>query len=211
MEPTQREPASTYMVKNIDELRALLDRKRVVILRQLSEEPLTVKQIADRMGLVPASVHYHVKVLERAGLVSLVEIREKSGILEKYYRAIAREFQVDPSLGNEPEAPGLALDALMRDMRSSGEYLRQLGDADPLINVQLVSVNLSREAAARFAGRLHELAQEFGEAEEPEALEAYSIALAVYPSAPKPVQTAGVDGEEIHEEEGDDHDGPSRS
>lgn len=192
------EPTGTYVLRNIDELRALLDRKRVVILRMLAEEALTVKQLADRMGLVPASVHYHVKVLERAGLVALVEVKEKSGILEKYYRSVAREFQVDPSLGSEPEAPGLALDALIRDMRSSVNHLQHTGDADPLINVQLVNVNLSRDTAARFAGRLHELAEEFKASEEPNAHEAYALALAVYPSAPRPARSMDEkgDGEE---------------
>lgn len=180
------DPVQVYVVSSIDELRALLDRKRVAILRMLAEEELTVKQMADRMGLVPASVHYHVKVLEKVGLVTLVEIREKSGILEKYYRAIAREFQVDPSLGSAPEAPGLALDTIVRDMRSSVNYLQQAGEADPFINVQLVSVNLSREQAERFAVRLHDLAMEFGEAEQPDAPGAYSLALAVYPSVPRP-------------------------
>ncbi len=191
MESRSPEPVEIYVVSSIDELRALLDRKRVVILRMLAEEPLTVKQLADRMGLVPASVHYHVKVLERSGLVALVGIKEKSGILEKYYRSIALEFQVDPSLGSAPEAPGLALDALIRDMRSSISHLQQAGDTDPLINVQLVNVSLSREAAARFAGRLHELAEEFKAAEEPSAHEAFALALAVYPSAPRPAQHTG--------------------
>lgn len=205
MESRPYEPTGIYVVRCIDELRALLDRKRVVILRMLAEEPLTVKQLADRMGLVPASVHYHVKVLERCGLVALVEIREKSGILEKYYRSIAREFQVDPSLGSAPEAPGLALDVLIRDMRSSISHLQQVGDTDPLMNVQLVNVNLSREAASRFAGRLHELAAEFKAAEEPGAHEAYALALAVYPSAPRPARPVG---DKSDEEEGCDE--PSR-
>ncbi|HON42436.1 MAG TPA: winged helix-turn-helix domain-containing protein [Bacillota bacterium] len=198
MESISHEPKGTYVVSNIDELRALLDRKRVVILRMLAEEPLTVKQLADKMGLVPASVHYHVKVLERSGLVDLVGSKEKSGILEKYYRSIAREFQVDPSLGSAPEAPGLALDALIRDMRSSISHLQQIGDTDPLINVQLVNVNLSRDAAARFADRIHELAEEFKAAEEPGAQEAYTLALAVYPSASRPARHMGErgDGEE---------------
>ena len=90
MESRSREPAGTYVVSDIDELRALLDSKRVVILRMLAEESLTVKQLADRMGLVPASVHYHVKVLERSGLVALVEVKEKSGILEKYVKLKSR-------------------------------------------------------------------------------------------------------------------------
>ncbi len=204
------EPVRTHVVKSIDQLRALLDRKRVAILRMLAEEALTVKQMADRMGLVPASVHYHVKVLERSGLVALVEIREKSGILEKYYRAIAREFQVDPSLGGAPEAPGLALDTLIRDMRSSVSHLQQVGEADPLINVQLVNVNLSREAAERFVSRLCELATEFRAAEQPDAPGAYSLALAIYPSALRPVRLQDERGDESDgRDEGDGRDEPS--
>ena len=84
-------------------------------------------------------------------------------------------------------------------MRSSISHLQQVGDTDPLINVQLVNVNLSREAAEQFAGRLHELAEEFKAAEEPGAHEAFALALAVYPSAPRPALRAG---EKNGEEEG---------
>ena len=43
---------------------------RTEILRQISERGLTALELADRIGVHPASIHRHLIVLERHGLVS---------------------------------------------------------------------------------------------------------------------------------------------
>lgn len=48
----------------------------------MDEEPLTVKQLADRLGEVPSKVHYHVKELERIGVLGIVDKKKKQALLK---------------------------------------------------------------------------------------------------------------------------------
>ncbi|MEA4882645.1 MAG: winged helix-turn-helix domain-containing protein [Clostridia bacterium] len=176
-------PAAVHVASTIEELRALLDRRRIAALKLLAEEPLSVKQLADRLQLMPASLHYHVKVLERAGLVKLVHTKEKSGIVEKRYQAVARDFVVHQSLGGAREAPGIALEAITRDIRGAIECIEDANERDHVVNAQLINVPMSREVATCFAERLAELAEEFRASGDENVATVYSMALAVYPTS----------------------------
>jgi DNA-binding transcriptional ArsR family regulator len=83
-----------FYVTTIEQARIIADPLRLRLMEYLSREPLTVTQLGERVGESPAKVHYHVRELERAGVVRLVETREKGGILEKYYRTVARNIQM---------------------------------------------------------------------------------------------------------------------
>lgn len=80
----------------IDEVKALSDPYRYKILSYFFKinAPATVKQIADSMEEVPAKVHYHVKKLEKAGILNLVRTEEINGIIAKYYEPTAEDFEV---------------------------------------------------------------------------------------------------------------------
>src|SRR5690348_5811062 len=112
-----------YDIETLEQLRAIADVLRIHILDLLNQRPMTVTQLGEHMGLAPAKVHYHVRELERVGLVELVETREKGGILEKYYQPIAYEIGVNKALLSAPvdEAEATLRDLL--DQISSG-YLR---------------------------------------------------------------------------------------
>lgn len=87
-----------YKIDSIEQLRAIADALRMRIVETLQEQPMTVTQLGDALGEAPAKIHYHVRELEKVGLLKLVETREKGGILEKYYQPIARDFSVADSL-----------------------------------------------------------------------------------------------------------------
>lgn len=87
-----------YEMETLEQIRILADELRVRIMDALIAEPLTATQVADQLGQPPPKIHYHVRELERVGLVTLVATREKGGILEKYYRAVARNFTAPSSL-----------------------------------------------------------------------------------------------------------------
>ncbi len=91
-----------YEIENIEQLHAVADVLRLRIIDILREQPMTVTQLGERLGMAPAKVHYHVRELERVGLLRLVETREKGGILEKYYRPIARVISVEKTLLSAP-------------------------------------------------------------------------------------------------------------
>ncbi|OWA37983.1 hypothetical protein B9G55_07295 [Saccharibacillus sp. O16] len=68
--------------------------------------PATVKEVADRMGEVPAKVYYHVKKLESIGLVSIDHTEVINGIVAKYYLYHDGEIEIQ-SAEIEPEMRGV--------------------------------------------------------------------------------------------------------
>lgn len=84
------------LLKTVEEIRALSDPYRYKILNCFYKngEPITVKQAADELGEVPAKVHYHVKKMEKAGLLVLVYTKEINGIIAKYYEPTAKKFNI---------------------------------------------------------------------------------------------------------------------
>lgn len=90
----------------IDEIRAFTDPYRMEIINTFYAigEPATVKQIADEMGEVPANVYYHVKKLEKAGILHLVYTKEINGIIAKYYEPTAERYNIDrPGMTNSSQ------------------------------------------------------------------------------------------------------------
>ncbi len=87
-----------YELETLEQLRAIADELRTRIAEALTHRAMTVTQLGDLLGQAPAKIHYHVRELERVGLIRLVATREKSGILEKYYRAIAKGFTASKTL-----------------------------------------------------------------------------------------------------------------
>lgn len=87
------------VLSTLDEIKTFSDPFRLKILMCFAEgdEPMTVKQMAVKLGEVPAKVHYHVKELERINILEIVDTREKSGILEKYYLPTAENIRIDKS------------------------------------------------------------------------------------------------------------------
>ena len=96
-QPTDDIP-DVFELETLEQLRAIADELRTRIAEALTHRPMTVTQLGEMLGQAPAKIHYHVRELERVGLVRLVATREKSGILEKYYRAIAKTFTASKTL-----------------------------------------------------------------------------------------------------------------
>lgn len=83
-----------------EKVKAICEPLRVEILQLVIKQSLTSKQIADHLEQSPAKIHYHVKELEKHGIIVLDYTSEKGGILEKYYRAVANNYYIDQSLGD---------------------------------------------------------------------------------------------------------------
>lgn len=81
-----------HRVQNFEQLKLLSDARRLAILRLLMSNPATLSQLGQVLGEHPARVRHHLKLLEEAGLVELVETRAVRGFMEKYYQAKARAF-----------------------------------------------------------------------------------------------------------------------
>jgi DNA-binding transcriptional ArsR family regulator len=75
---------------------ASLDPVRSRILAELAE-PGSATMLAGRLGIPRQNVNYHLKALERHGLVELVEERRKGNVTERLLRATALSYVISPA------------------------------------------------------------------------------------------------------------------
>ncbi len=75
---------------------ASLDPIRTRILQELGT-PGSATQLAVKVGLPRQKVNYHLKALERHGLVELVEERRKGNVTERVLQATASSYLISPS------------------------------------------------------------------------------------------------------------------
>ncbi len=74
---------------------ASLDPVRARLLAELAE-PGSATSLAARLGLPRQKVNYHLRELERHGLVELVEERRKGNVTERVLRATAASYVISP-------------------------------------------------------------------------------------------------------------------
>jgi DNA-binding transcriptional ArsR family regulator len=82
-----------------EQLKALGHPLRVRVLEMLGQEgdwQLTNRELAQRLGVYPGHLHFHVRMLLKAGLIELAEADGRGR--EKPYRAVAKVFRVAPEL-----------------------------------------------------------------------------------------------------------------
>src|SRR5213592_4391766 len=95
-------PSTTdvFTIERAEQLKALGHPLRLRVLEMLGAEggePLTNRELAQKLGVDPGHLHFHVKMLLRAGLIELAQDGHGHG-REKPYRAVARTFRVAPEL-----------------------------------------------------------------------------------------------------------------
>jgi DNA-binding transcriptional ArsR family regulator len=83
-----------------EQLKALGHPLRLRVLEMLGENhesEFTNRQLAQHLGVDPGHLHFHVRMLLKAGLIQLADNGHGHG-REKPYRAVARTFRVAPEL-----------------------------------------------------------------------------------------------------------------
>lgn len=139
---SKRQP-SVNMIQDAKRASTLLRPIRLRILEQL-REPDSASGIARRMKLARQKVNYHLRELEKEGLVELVEERRKGNCVERVVRATARSYLVSP------EAFGaLAMNPDQVADRFSSSYL--VAVAARAISDLAVLRPLAQEAGKRLA------------------------------------------------------------
>lgn len=74
-----------------------LDPMRARLLGELAE-PASATMLAARVGLARQKINYHLRELERHGLIELVEERKKGNVTERLLRATALSYVISPSV-----------------------------------------------------------------------------------------------------------------
>ena len=142
-----------YEIEHIEQLRAIADLLRLRIIDVLIKQPMTVTQLGEMLGEAPAKMHYHVRELERVGLLKLVETREKGGILEKYYQPVARELSVNKALLSAPSDESSAMlrmllgqitESFLREFRRTVE--RKSGKLEQALGLSRLYMTVEEQA-----------------------------------------------------------------
>ncbi|MBL8161877.1 MAG: helix-turn-helix transcriptional regulator [Anaerolineae bacterium] len=84
-------------IEDVDQAVALLHPLRIDLLKRM-DEPRTCPELAAQFDTTPQKIYYHVKALEKAGLVEKTSERRVRGVVEGYYAARARSYWLAPRL-----------------------------------------------------------------------------------------------------------------
>jgi DNA-binding transcriptional ArsR family regulator len=178
-------------LERVEQAEALMKPKRVQVLREF-DEPRTCTQVGAALNESPQAVYYHVKRLQAAGLIDLVEERRVRGITEGVYQAAARSYWVAPTLVGRlgPErspADHLGLGFLLSLSETMQADLAGLAAGPAVLPSFGVSgeVRLSAEQGAAFVADLQrafaDVLERYGGAADGHA---FRLALACYPAQP---------------------------
>jgi DNA-binding transcriptional ArsR family regulator len=135
----------TLVIDSPEQLKALGHPLRLRALEMLGEDPgwtLTNRELAQKLGVDPGHLHFHVKMLLRAGLI---ERAEGGKGREKPYRATAKTIRVAPELlagGGASDMQAAMIDEVQR------EYAAYSGDGR--FRAAQVTLKLPLEKALEF-------------------------------------------------------------
>ena len=109
---------------------AALDPARARLLAQLTE-PRSAAMLAAAAGLPRQKVNYHLRTLERHGLVELVQERRKGNVTERLLQATAASYVISPAaLAAVAPDPARAPDRLSARwlLALAAQLVRDVGD-----------------------------------------------------------------------------------
>jgi DNA-binding transcriptional ArsR family regulator len=165
-------PREEFVVDDLDTLKVLADPLRLRI-RELMQEPTTVKQVAAVLELPPTKLYYHINLLEKHGLIVLVDTRVVSGIIEKHYQVSAQNVRVAKHLlsGGDGNPEGLSIaiktffetarDDLQQAVKQGAVEWDDAGERHKGLSLHTGSMRLTEQQAAEFYREVEALFERF--------------------------------------------------
>jgi DNA-binding transcriptional ArsR family regulator len=155
-----------------EQLKALGHPLRLKVLQVLgsTDEPLTNRELAARLEVDPGHLHFHVRMLHRAGLIELAAAGTGR---EKPYRPVAKHLEVGPEI----RAAGLASDlqaAQLRELSRAFELFAARGEFRTAQVHLSIDANTLRDLVNDLIARLDDV--------EDESKPAHSVTLIFHPS-----------------------------
>jgi len=120
---------------------------RLKILERL-EQPSSPTSLSKTLGIPRQHLNYHMRELEAAGLVEMVEEKRRGSVVERFYRSTARAYVIGPrALGELRADPASIQD------RFSAEYLIALGSRliEDVADLDPATQTLALETTIAFA------------------------------------------------------------
>ena len=153
----QDAPRDVLEIERPEQLKALGHPLRLKVLQVLgeSEKALTNRELAAHLSVDPGHLHFHVRMLHRAGLIERADAAGR----EKPYRPVAKHFVV----GQEVRATGLASDlqgAQLRELQRGFELYAAGGEFRSAQIHAKLDVETVRELFNELVDKLTELEDE---------------------------------------------------
>ena len=171
-------------------LEAIASPVRQELLLALSEGGASVRELAARLGRTRSSLHYHVGVLERAGMIKNVEVRgtgrERETVYARAGEALAvstRNMRSDLEVAKRAGQAALRLTG--RELARALEDMRTIGGANPrALFAARGKARLTRAKLARVTALIDELLGLFADApaEGGQAPALYAVTVVLTPS-----------------------------
>jgi DNA-binding transcriptional ArsR family regulator len=181
----ERRPATT------EEAKALANPLRLRILRLCLDEPLTNKQLAERLGRDPGTVLHHVRSLVATGFLVPDEVRQgEKGALEKPYRTTGKSWTL--SVGDTPAEPA-ASQAMLE------AFLAELAEAGPdaAAGFNRLALRLNPSSRAELETRVLAILDEYADRPPDPDGQPYGLLFAIHhrvPARPAGRQASGSGG-----------------
>ena len=178
-----------------------LDPKRARLLSEMAE-PVSAATLAARVGLPRQKVNYHLRTLEKHGLVEIAGERKWGGLTERRLVATARSYWISPAaLGPLACDPGRTRDRLSasylialaaRIVREVSHFARRSRETGKRLATFSLDTEIrfrSPEARARFSRELvaaiSELARRYHDESAPGGRR-HRLVVVAHPAPPKP-------------------------
>lgn len=157
------------------ERRALASVVRLRILRMCLYEPLTNRQLADRLHMNPATTLHHVRTLADLGFLVAGEVqRGRRGAREIPYRATGKSWTLN--LGEPADA------AAGQRMTLLHTFLAEVAEVpESEVSTSRLGLQLSAEHEEEFRSRLAGLLDEFAKRPHDPDGQRWSVFLAIHP------------------------------
>jgi putative molybdopterin biosynthesis protein len=132
-------------LRALDRIKVLADARRLAVLRLLMASPATLSQLARSLRHSPAWIQHHLRLLESASLVELVEVRKSGRVTEKYYQATRGAFYIQAVILPKSTRPtvvfsgshDLAVQAMARRLAKRMRIVSlYVGSLDGLLNLR---------------------------------------------------------------------------
>lgn len=137
------------------QFKAVASALRLRIVRLCNDREWTNKELADRLGRDPATIHHHLRLLVDAGLIEPVGVRQgRSGAYEKPYRSTGLLLNFDRAPEDEEEAgePSM-LTAFRQELAEAGN--------DSIAEMSRFHLHLDDEAVPVFVARVLAVVEEY--------------------------------------------------
>jgi DNA-binding MarR family transcriptional regulator len=142
----------TLVVDRPEQLKALGHPLRLRVLEELGSrtESLTNRELAQRLGVDPGHLHFHVRMLHKAGLIERTEGERRR---EKPYRSAAKAIRVAPELTSAGLSESLHAAMLDEVQRGFAIFAEQGRFRGAQVTVR-ISLERARELLHEFNAKL---------------------------------------------------------